>query len=69
MKDLDLSLDDILLLLLHLYSLVGDQREKIFSLDVENRLKSLIAEIIVDDYSNLSERVLDFGKSLIVFEL
>lgn len=58
---MNLKLDDILLLLVHLYSFAGDQREKDLPLELENRLKSLIAELLVDDCHDLSERMENFG--------
>nr|CAH0110281.1 unnamed protein product [Daphnia galeata] len=59
-KNTNLSLDDILVLLVHLYSLAGDQREDLLPIELEERFKSLVAEIIVDDCDNLSDELQDF---------
>jgi hypothetical protein len=66
-KNTNLSLDDILVLLVHLYSLAGDQREDLLPIELEERFKSLVAEIIVDDCDNLSDELQDFGKEIVKF--
>ena len=58
---MNLSVDDILVLLVHLYSLAGDQREDLLPVELEERFKSLIAEIIVDDCDILSNEFQEFG--------
>ncbi|EFX74459.1 hypothetical protein DAPPUDRAFT_307302 [Daphnia pulex] len=57
-KDMNLSLDDILVLLVHLYSLAGDRREDVLPAELEERFKSLVAEILVNDI--LSDELHDF---------
>lgn len=56
---MNLSLDDILVLLVHLYSLAGDRRKDVLPAELEERFKSLVAEIIVNDI--LSDELQDFG--------
>lgn len=56
-----MSLDDILVLLVHIYSLAGEKREILFPLDLEDRLKSIIAEIFVNECDSLSNTLQDFG--------
>jgi hypothetical protein len=56
---MNLSLDDILVLLVHLYSLAGDRRKDVLPAELEERFKSLVAEIIVNDV--LSDELQDFG--------
>lgn len=67
-KESNLSLDDILLLLVHLYSLAGDQQENIFPVEIEDRFKSLLAEILVHDCDNLSDVFQEFGKCRLCFK-
>jgi hypothetical protein len=50
-----------------LYSLAGDQREDLLPIELEERFKSLVAEIIVDDCDNLSDELQDFGKEIVKF--
>ena len=59
-----LTLEDILVLLVHLYSLAGDDREALFPAELEDRLKGVLAESIVDDFDRLSESFQDFGKNM-----
>ncbi|XP_057371018.1 sec1 family domain-containing protein 2-like isoform X1 [Daphnia carinata] len=59
-KDSNLSLDDILVLLVHVYSLAGEKRENLFPLDLEDRLKSIVAEIFVNECDSLSNTLQDF---------
>ena len=68
-KETNLSVDDILVLLVHLYSLAGDQREDLFPVELEDRFKSLVAEIIVDDCDVLSDELQDFGIKYYSFEI
>ena len=58
--DEHLSLDDIILLLVHLYSLDGE-RETMNNSDLEDRLKSILAESLVYDAENLSPVLQQFG--------
>ena len=60
-KDSKFSLEDILLLLVHLYSLAGEDQEQTLPAELEDRLKSLLAEIFVDECENLSEKLQEFG--------
>ena len=55
----DATLEDILLLMVHLYSLSGD--EETFTAELEDRFKSLLAENLVSESDNLSEELQDFG--------
>ncbi len=68
-KDSNLSLEDILLLLVHLYSLAGDQQENLFPSELEDRFKGLVAEILVAECDKLSEKLQDFGKNLLKYNL
>lgn len=54
----DATLEDILLLMVHLYSLSGD--EETFTAELEDRFKSLLAENLVSESDNLSEELQDF---------
>ena len=56
-----LTLDDILVLLVHLYALAGEDRESIFPAELEDRLKGVFAETIIDAFDELSEKFQDFG--------
>ena len=56
-----MTLDDILALLVHLYSLAGGLQEELFTLELEDRLKSLLAENMVHEDENLSQPLQDFG--------
>lgn len=67
-NDSHLTLEDILLLLVHTYSLSGDQQEDIFPVDVEDRFKSLIAEILVEESDSLSEKLQEFGITIFFFQ-
>jgi hypothetical protein len=58
---MNLSLDDILVLLVHLYSLAGDRRKDVLPAELEERFKSLVAEILVNDCDILSDELQDFG--------
>ena len=60
-KETGLTLDDILALLVHLYSLAGDLQEELFTLELEDRLKGLLAENMVHEDAALSEPIQDFG--------
>lgn len=59
---MNLSLDDILVLLVYLYSLAGDRREDLLPAELEERFKSLVAEILVNDCEILSDELQDFGR-------
>ena len=60
-----MSLEDILLLLVHLYSLAGGgQENQLFPAELEDRLKSVIAEILVCECDSLSEKLQDFGTNV-----
>ena len=56
-----MTIEDILILMVHLYSLGGD--EESFSSELEDRFKSLLAENLVSESDHLSEQLQDFGSS------
>lgn len=59
-KDSTLRFDDIILLLVHIYSLEGDADAGAF--DQEDRLKSVLAECLVQEGGGLSAALQKFGQ-------
>jgi len=57
-KETGVTLEDILVLMVHIYSLSGDEEN--FSSELEDRFKSLLAENLVGESDHLSEQLQDF---------
>ena len=58
-KATGVTVEDVLILMVRLYSLCGD--EETFSSELEDRFKSLLAENLVAESDHLSEQLQDFG--------
>ena len=63
-KETGVTLEDILVLMVHIYSLSGDEEN--FSSELEDRFKSLLAENLVGESDHLSEQLQDFGDFMIL---
>ena len=64
---MDLTLEDVLVLVIHIYSLVSER--DVLPSDAEDRLKNFIATCLVDDADRLSPELQQFGISFTIINI
>ena len=62
-RDQGLVLDDLLVLLVHFYAVDGERQRLAADADLEDRLRSVLAEAFVADADVLSSPLQQFGRS------